>query len=149
APGPADRLPAGTRGARRLTVARVAALRVRAARLAAGDRPLPEPAEIDACLAALSPRAPAPVITGEEPAWLLRTELHEWKLDALRAAAEPPRPRGGPLRAGLPPPPVPGERAVRAALERCYRRLARQRQRRAEYERFIDLSHVVRPQTGL
>ncbi|MFE6976961.1 tetratricopeptide repeat protein [Streptomyces sp. NPDC057682] len=134
------------------TVARVAALRVRAARLPAGDRPLPGTAEIDACLAALSPRAPAPVITGEEPAWLLRTELYEWKLDALLTTAGPPgtpRTRPGPLRAGLPPPPVPGERAVRAELEQCYRRLARQRQRRAEYERFIDLSHAVRPQTGL
>lgn len=37
---------------------------------------------------------------------------------------------------------------MRAELERCYRWLARQRQRQAEYERLIDLSHAVRPQTG-
>lgn len=48
---------------------------------------------------------------------------------------------------GLPPPAVPGERAVRAELEQCYRRLARQRRRPEEYEHLIDLSHAVRPQT--
>lgn len=130
------------------TVARIAALRIRAARLAAGERPLPDEAEIDAALAALAPApaTPAPVVTGDEPAWLLRTELYEWKLDAVRAAAGPP-PRGGWPRIGLPPPPVPGERAVRVELEQCYRWLARQRQRPDEYERLIDLSHAVRPQT--
>ncbi|WP_329613697.1 protein kinase [Streptomyces brevispora] len=131
------------------TVARIAAFRIRAARLAAGERPLPEEAEIDACLAALAPEpgAPAAVVAGDEPAWLLRTELYEWKLDAVRAADSGPRPRGGWLRTGLPPPPVPGERDVRVRLEQCYRWLARRRQAPAEYERLIDLSHAVRPQT--
>ncbi|MEU9949585.1 tetratricopeptide repeat protein [Streptomyces sp. NPDC047939] len=131
------------------TVARIAALRIRAARLATGDRPLPGEAEIDACLAALVPQpgTPSPVVTGDEAAWLLRTELYEWKLDAVRAAGRDPRPRGGPLRIGLPPPAVRGEREVRAELEQCYRWLARQRQGPAEYERLIDLSHAVRPQT--
>lgn len=70
------------------TVARIAALRIRAARLATGERPLPDETEIDACLAALAPvrGAPGPVVTGDEPAWLLRTELYEWKLDAVRDA---------------------------------------------------------------
>ncbi|MYY00703.1 MULTISPECIES: serine/threonine protein kinase [unclassified Streptomyces] len=125
------------------TVARVAALRIRAARLAAGERPLPDEADIDAALTALA----GPVVSGDEAAWLLRTELYEWKLDAVRAAAGSPAPRRGWPRMGLPPPPVPGERAVRAELEQCYRWLARQRQRPAEYERLIDLSHAVRPQT--
>ncbi|WP_326591331.1 serine/threonine protein kinase [Streptomyces brevispora] len=131
------------------TVARIAAFRIRAARLAAGERPLPEEAEIDACLAALAPErgAPAAVVAGDEPAWLLRTELYEWKLDAVRAADNGPRRRGGWLRTGLPPPPVPGERDVRVRLEQCYRWLARRRQAPAEYERLIDLSHAVRPQT--
>lgn len=125
------------------TVARVAALRIRAARLAAGERPLPDEADIDAALTALA----GPVVSGDEAGWLLRTELYEWKLDAVRAGAGSPAPRRGWLRMGLPPPPVPGERAVRAELEQCYRWLARQRQRPAEYERLIDLSHAVRPQT--
>ncbi|MEU1470065.1 tetratricopeptide repeat protein [Streptomyces sp. NPDC005761] len=131
------------------TVARIAALRIRAARLATGDRPLPVEAEIDACLTALVPQpgTPSPVVAGDEAAWLLRTELYEWKLDAVRAAGRNARPRGGLLRIGLPPPPVPGERAVRTELEQCYRWLARQRQGPAEYERLIDLSHAVRPQT--
>ncbi|MET7340648.1 tetratricopeptide repeat protein [Streptomyces sp. NPDC058369] len=124
------------------TVARVAALRIRAARLAAGEHPLPGEAEIDAALTALGP-----VVPGDEAAWLLRTELYEWKLDAVRARAGAPPPRRGRLRMGLPPPPVPGERAVRAELEQCYRRLARQRRRPEEYEHLVDLSHAVRPQT--
>lgn len=130
-------------------VARIAAFRIRAARLATGERSLPGEAEIDACLAQLAPApgAHAPVVAGDEPAWLLRTELHEWKLDALLAAAGGPRPRGRWLRTGLPPPAAPGERAVRLELEQCYRWLARQRQVPAEYERLIDLSHAVRPQT--
>lgn len=125
------------------TVARVAALRIRAARLAAGAHPLPGLAEIGAALAALA----APVVAGDEAAWLLRTELYEWKLDAVRATAGPPPPRRTWPRRSLPPPPVPGEREVRAELEQCYRWLARQRQKPAEYERLIDLSHAVRPQT--
>ncbi|MFJ1925758.1 tetratricopeptide repeat protein [Streptomyces sp. NPDC088131] len=131
------------------TVARIAAFRIRAGRLAAGERPLPEEADIDACLALLNP-APGthpPLVTGDEPAWLLRTELYEWKLDAVLAAAGGPRPPGRWARSGLPPPAVPGERAVRVELEQCYRWLARQRQAPAEYERLIDLSHAVRPQT--
>ncbi|PZT76914.1 MULTISPECIES: serine/threonine protein kinase [unclassified Streptomyces] len=123
------------------TVARVAALRIRAARLAAGEHPLPGEAEIDAALAGLGP-----VAAGDEAAWLLRTELYEWKLDAVRAAGVPAPRRTWPRR-GLPPPPVPGERAVRAELEQCYRWLARQRLRPEEHEHLIDLSHAVRPQT--
>ncbi|NED11776.1 serine/threonine protein kinase, partial [Streptomyces sp. SID9124] len=104
---------------------------------------LPGEREIDAALDALA----APVVAGDEAGWLLRTELYEWKLDAVRARAGAPTPRRRWLRMGLPPPPVPGERAVRAELEQCYRWLARQRQRPQEYERLIDLSHAVRPQT--
>ncbi|MFF1925336.1 tetratricopeptide repeat protein [Streptomyces sp. NPDC058221] len=131
------------------TVARIAAFRIRAARLAAGERPLPDETEIDACLDALAPRTgpSPPLVAGDEPAWLLRTELYEWKLDAVLAAAGGTRPRGGWLRMGLPPPAAPGERAARLELEQCYRWLARQRQAPAEYERLIDLSHAVRPQT--
>lgn len=131
------------------SVARIAAFRIRAARLTAGERPLPEGAEIDACLAALAPEPgpSAPLVAGDEPAWLLRTELYEWKLDTVLAAHSGPRPSGGWLRIGLPPPAVPGERAVREELEQCYRWLARQRQAPGEYERLIDLSHAVRPQT--
>ncbi|MFF9345720.1 tetratricopeptide repeat protein [Streptomyces sp. NPDC014734] len=131
-------------------VARVAALRIRAARLATGGRPLPGIRAIDAVLAAVrlgGGGAAAGVAAGDEAARLLRTELLEWKLDAVRAAAG--RPRRGRRWRGLPPPPVPGERAVRAELERCYRWLARQRQRSDEHERLIDLSHAVRPQTFL
>ncbi|MEU6015275.1 tetratricopeptide repeat protein [Streptomyces sp. NPDC047515] len=124
-------------------VARIAALRIRAARLATGERPLPERAQIDASLAAV---VPGPIVAGDEAAWLLRTELYEWKLDTVRAGGGPPR-RTGWLRHGLPPLPVPGERAVREQLEDCYRWLARQRQKPDEYERLIDLSHAVRPQT--
>ncbi|NEC68096.1 tetratricopeptide repeat protein, partial [Streptomyces sp. SID9727] len=125
------------------TVARVAALRIRAARLASGDHPLPGEPEIDAALKAIA----APVVAGDEAAWLLRTELYEWKLDAVRTTAGPPPPPRTWLRRGLPPPPVPGEREVRAELEQCYRWLARQRQKPEDHERLIDLSHAVRPQT--
>ncbi|MCX4789613.1 tetratricopeptide repeat protein [Streptomyces sp. NBC_01221] len=130
-------------------VARVAALRIRAARLAAGERPLPARREIDASLAAVPLREggpdPGSVVPGDEATRLLRTELFEWKLDVVRAAA--PATRRGRWRRGLPPLPVPGERAVREELEQCYRWLARQRQKTAEYERLIDLSHAIRPQT--
>ncbi|MYW13659.1 serine/threonine protein kinase, partial [Streptomyces sp. SID2563] len=108
-----------------------------------GAQPLPALGEIDAALAALA----GPVVAGDEAAWLLRTELYEWKLDAVRDTADPLPPHRTWLRVGLPPPPVPGEREVRAELEQCYRWLARQRQKPAEYERLIDLSHAVRPQT--
>ncbi|MEE1767982.1 tetratricopeptide repeat protein [Streptomyces sp. JV185] len=134
-------------------VARIAALRIRAARLAAGGHPLPGKRRIDTVLAAVPLREggpgphPASVVTGDEPARLLRTELYEWKLDAVRAEAGRPGPDGRWWRRGLPPAPVPGERAVREELARCYRWMARQCKDTADHEKLIDLSHAVRPQT--
>ncbi|MES9556676.1 tetratricopeptide repeat protein [Streptomyces sp. NPDC093108] len=134
-------------------VARIAALRIRAARLAAGGRPLPGKRRIDAVLAAVPLREggpgphPASVVTGDEAARLLRTELYEWKLDAVRAEAGGVRPDGRWWRRGLPPAPVPGEPAVRAELAGCYRWMARQCKDTADHEKLIDLSHAVRPQT--
>ncbi|MFE7620270.1 tetratricopeptide repeat protein [Streptomyces sp. NPDC057496] len=134
------------------TVARIAALRIRAARLSAGEHPLPGVRRIDAVITAVPLRGdrtgpqPPSVVTGDESARLLRTELYEWKLDAVRAAAGGSRPDGRWWRRGLPPVPVPGEIAVREDLARCYRWMARQCRQGADHDKLIDLSHAVRPQ---
>ncbi|MFI1002669.1 tetratricopeptide repeat protein [Streptomyces galbus] len=140
------------------TVARIAALRIRAARLPGDGDPLPAPAEVDAALAELAglvgrrPGAVEPSLS-EEEALRLRTEFHEWKLDAVHHLGDRPGPpgRGGgrgrldarALRRLSPP-----ERALREQLESLYARLASHHQEEpAAHEHLVDLMHAVRPQT--
>ncbi|MFJ9349428.1 tetratricopeptide repeat protein [Streptomyces sp. NPDC101237] len=148
------------------TVARIASLRIRAARLpCAGDgppaaafTPLPAPAEVDAALAELpglvgrAPGAGGPSLS-EDEALRLRTELHEWKLDALHHQSDR---TGGPgtgagrldarrLRRLATP-----EREQRRRLESLYRQLAaRHRESDIAHEHLVDLVHAVRPQTRI
>ncbi|MFF8033594.1 MULTISPECIES: tetratricopeptide repeat protein [unclassified Streptomyces] len=138
------------------TVARIAALRIRAARLPGDGDPLPAPAEVDAALAELHglvgrrPGAGEPSLSDDE-ALRLRTELHEWKLDAVHGLGDRP---GSPGRGAerldarglrrLSPP----ERALRKQLASLYRRLAAHPQHSAAaHEHLVDLMHAVRPQT--
>ncbi|MBO4260096.1 tetratricopeptide repeat protein, partial [Streptomyces griseorubiginosus] len=133
------------------TVARIAALRIRAARLPDVDDPLPTPAEVDAALEELrglgrrTPGAGEPGLS-EDEVLRLSTELHEWKLDALHSRGDGPRrPGRGARRLRRP---SPEEREVRARLERHYRQLAaHHRESAAAHEHLVDLSHAVRPQT--
>ncbi|MEU3337584.1 tetratricopeptide repeat protein [Streptomyces sp. NPDC002144] len=133
------------------TVARIAALRIRAARLPDADDPLPTPAEVDAALEELrglgrrTPGAGEPGLS-EDEVLRLSTELHEWKLDALHSRGDGPRhPGRGARRLRRP---SPEEREVRARLERHYRQLAaHHRESAAAHEHLVDLSHAVRPQT--
>ncbi|MET9773528.1 tetratricopeptide repeat protein [Streptomyces sp. NPDC006367] len=138
------------------TVARIASLRIRAARLPGAGDPLPPPAEVDAALADLhaledlGPGAGQPSLSADE-ALRLRTELHEWKLDAVHGLGDRPGVPGsgyrrldarGLRRLGAP------ERALREQLEALYRRLAEHHQEPAEdHERLVDLMHAIRPQT--
>lgn len=151
------------------TVARIASLRIRAARLpGAGDPPpdfvrgdprlasLAEPTDIDAALAELAglvhqtPGAGEPSLS-EDEALRLSTELHEWKLDALRSLGDRPGPAGGDagrlyvrsLRRMSA-----AERELRRRLESHYRQLAaRNRESAAAHEHLVDLLHAIRPQT--
>jgi serine/threonine-protein kinase PknG len=122
-------------------VVRIAVLRVRAGRLAAGAAGLPGPEEVEAVLGAVADAARDPVLRlSDDDVLRLRTEILEWRLDTLRAWHDA---TGTSWWTRMPP----AERAVRIQLEENYRRLAQQRQNRAEYEHLIDLSHTVRPQT--
>ncbi|WP_328768415.1 tetratricopeptide repeat protein [Streptomyces sp. NBC_00286] len=126
------------------TVAAIAALRVRAARLPAGSHLLAAPADVDAGLDELKrageqvPGA-SELRLSEDEALRLRTELYEWKLDALYARGD----RLGPRR-----PLSAAERDVREQLEQHYRQLAvRHQDSAAAHEHLVDLSHAIRPQT--
>ncbi|MDG9717539.1 tetratricopeptide repeat protein [Streptomyces sp. DH24] len=138
------------------TVARIASLRIRAARLPGDGDPLPAPDEVDAALAELpglvgrSPGAGEPSLSGDE-ALRLSTELHEWKLDAVHHLGDRPGPAGrraGRLDArGLRRLSGP-ERELRERLEAHYRRLAaRHQETAAAHELLVDLMHAIRPQT--
>ncbi|WP_046728610.1 tetratricopeptide repeat protein [Streptomyces humi] len=138
------------------TVARIAALRIRAARLPGDVDPLPAPAEVDAALAELprlvgrGPGAGEPSLS-EDEALRLRIELHEWKLDALHSLDDRPGPPGGGAgrldARGLRRLSAP-ERELRARMESLYRQLAaRHHESAAAHEHLVDLVHAVRPQT--
>jgi len=137
------------------TVARIASVRIRAARLPGDGDPLPAPGEVDAALDELrglvgrSPGAGEPSLS-EDEALRLGTELHEWKLDALHSLGDRPGPAGGAGRLDarrlrrLSGP----ERELRRQLESRYRQLAvRHRESAAAHEHLVDLLHAVRPQT--
>jgi serine/threonine-protein kinase PknG len=138
------------------TVARIASLRIRAARLPGEGDPLPAPTEVDAVLAELpglvgrSPGAGEPSLS-EGEALRLSTELLEWKLDAVHHLSDRPgSPGRGAGRLGarrlrrLSAP----ERELREQLEAHYRRLAaRHQEPAAAHEHLVDLMHAIRPQT--
>ncbi|MFC4472625.1 tetratricopeptide repeat protein [Streptomyces xiangluensis] len=136
-----DRVPVGSLD---YTVAAVAALRIRAARLSVGSHPLPAPHDVDAGLDELrrvGEQAPgaSELRLSEDEALLLRTELYEWKLDALYSRGD----RVG-TRRRLPS----AEREVREQLEQHYRQLAvRHQDSAAAHEHLVDLSHAIRPRT--
>ncbi|MFJ2741397.1 serine/threonine protein kinase [Streptomyces sp. NPDC087440] len=127
--GALDVLAAVPDSSRDRAAVRIAALRIKAARLG----PDGTPAAVGGINEALFDLAQAEQDPTMRPAGdeilRLRTELLERRLDAVHG--------------------TPGERAVRERLEENYRRLAHQRQDRAEYEHLIDLSHEVRPHTRL
>ncbi|MFE0447303.1 tetratricopeptide repeat protein [Streptomyces fungicidicus] len=138
------------------TVARVAALRIRAARLPGEGAPLPVPTEVDAALAELRglvgrrPGDGEPRLS-EDEALRLSTELHEWKLDAVHSLSDRPGSPGsgaGRLTARALRRLSAPERAAREELESHYRRLAAHHQEpAAAHEHLVDLMHAVRPQT--
>ncbi|WP_431998118.1 tetratricopeptide repeat protein [Streptomyces fungicidicus] len=138
------------------TVARVAALRIRAARLPGEGAPLPVPTEVDAALAELRglvdrrPGDGEPRLS-EDEALRLSTELHEWKLDAVHSLSDRPGSPGsgaGRLTARALRRLSAPERASREELESHYRRLAAHHQEPvAAHEHLVDLMHAVRPQT--
>ncbi|MFD8811878.1 tetratricopeptide repeat protein [Streptomyces sp. NPDC059627] len=147
------------------TVARIASLRIRAARLPGDVDPPPDfvrgdphlaslaaPADVDAALAELPalvgrrPGAGEPSLS-EEEALRLRTELHEWQLDALHRLNDRPGPVGR-LDARRLRRLTAAERELRRRLESLYRQLsARHRESAATHEHLVDLVHAVRPQT--
>ncbi|EFL38440.1 tetratricopeptide repeat protein [Streptomyces griseoflavus] len=94
------------------TVARVAALRIRAARLPGEGAPLPVPTEVDAALAELRglvgrrPGDGEPRLS-EDEALRLSTELHEWNSTRCTASATAPAPREA-APDGSPPAPCAG-----------------------------------------
>jgi len=138
------------------TVARVAALRIRAARLPGEGAPLPVPTEVDAALEELRglvgrrPGDGEPRLS-EDEALRLSTELHEWKLDAVHSLSDRPGSPGsgaGRLTARALRRLSAPERASREELESHYRRLAAHHQEpAAAHEHLVDLMHAVRPQT--
>lgn len=138
------------------TVARIASLRIRAARLPGDGDPLPAPAEVDAALAELPglvrqrPGAGEPNLS-EDEALRLSTELHEWKLDALHRRSDRPGPPGagsGRLDARSLRRLSAQERELRRQMESHYRQLAaRHRESAAAHDHLVDLMHAVRPQT--
>ncbi|MFF0359483.1 tetratricopeptide repeat protein [Streptomyces fungicidicus] len=138
------------------TVARVAALRIRAARLPGEGAPLPVPTEVDAALAELRglvgrrPGDGEPRLS-EDEALRLSTELHEWKLDAVHSLSDRPGSPGsgaGRLTARALRRLSAPESASREELESHYRRLAAHHQEpAAAHEHLVDLMHAVRPQT--
>ncbi|BFO16339.1 tetratricopeptide repeat protein [Streptomyces sp. KM77-8] len=136
------------------TVARIASLRIRAARLPGDGDPLPVPGEVDAALAELrgmEGRRPGDGEPGlsEDEALRLSTELLEWKLDAVHGLGDRPGPPGsgvGRLTARALRRLSAPERALREQLEKQYKRLATHHQAEAR-EDLVDLMHAVRPQT--
>ncbi|UUU31852.1 protein kinase [Streptomyces sp. CA-210063] len=138
------------------TVARIASLRIRAARLPGHGDPLPAPAEVDAAVAELrglvrrEPGAGEPSLS-EDEALRLSTELYEWKLDALYSRNDRPGPEaghGGRLDARGLRRLSAQERELRTRIESHYRQLAaRHGESAAAHEHLVDLSHAVRPQT--
>ncbi|MEU3253495.1 tetratricopeptide repeat protein [Streptomyces sp. NPDC006997] len=139
-------------------VARIAALRIRAARLSGVRDPLPSLAAADTALAELhrlrhrDPGVGEPSLSADE-ALRLGIELHEWKLDALYHRADRPGPPGrGAARLG--PRRLrrlgPQEHEVRAQMEQQYLLLAaHHKESAAAHEHLVDLSHAVRPQTAV
>ncbi|MDX3618828.1 tetratricopeptide repeat protein, partial [Streptomyces europaeiscabiei] len=139
------------------TVARIASLRIRAARLPRDTAPLPEPTEVDTALAELrglvrrEPGAGGPSLS-EDEALRLSTELHEWQLDALYSRDDRPGPRegggGGRLDARGLRRLSAQERQLRERIESHYRQLAaRHGGSAAAHEHLVDLMQAVRPQT--
>ncbi|MCX5418792.1 tetratricopeptide repeat protein [Streptomyces sp. NBC_00078] len=140
------------------TVARIASLRIRAARLPGDGDPLPSPTEVDAALAELRglvgrrPGAGEPSLS-EDEALRLSTEMHEWKLDALHARSDRPGSPGtgagaGRLDARRLRRLSPQERELRRQVESHYRQLAsRHRESVTVHDHLVDLLHAVRPQT--
>ncbi|MDX2530406.1 tetratricopeptide repeat protein [Streptomyces europaeiscabiei] len=139
------------------TVARIASLRIRAARLPRDTAPLPEPTEVDKALAELrglvrrEPGAGGPSLS-EDEALRLSTELHEWQLDALYSRDDRPGPRegggGGRLDARGLRRLSAQERQLRERIESHYRQLAaRHGGSAAAHEHLVDLLQAVRPQT--
>ncbi|WP_405875622.1 tetratricopeptide repeat protein [Streptomyces sp. NBC_00005] len=139
------------------TVARIASLRIRAARLPGEGDPLPAPTEVDDALAELpgierrSLGAGEPGLSDDE-ALRLRTELHEWKLDALHSRSSDrhglPGEGAGRLDARSLRRLSAQERELRKEMESLYRQLAaRHRESAAAHEHLVDLLHAVRPQT--
>lgn len=136
------------------TVARIASLRIRAARLPGDGDPLPVPTEVDAALAELrgmEGRRPGDGEPGlsEDEALRLSTELLEWKLDAVHGLSDRPGVPGsgaGRLTARALRRLSAPERALRERLETQYKRLATHHQAEARQD-LVDLMHAVRPQT--
>lgn len=138
------------------TVARIASLRIRAARLPGDGDPLPAPAEVDAALTELRrlvgqrPGAGEPSLS-EDEALRLSTEMHEWKLDALHSRSDRPGSPGagaGRLDARRLRRLSPQERELRRQVEWHYRQLAaRHRESVTVHDHLVDLLHAVRPQT--
>lgn len=136
------------------TVARIASLRIRAARLPGDGDPLPVPTEVDAALAELrgmEGRRPGDGEPGlsEDEALRLSTELLEWKLDAVHGLSDRPGLPGsgaGRLTARALRRLSAPERALREQLETQYKRLATHHQAEARQD-LVDLMHAVRPQT--
>ena len=136
------------------TVARIASLRIRAARLPGDGDPLPVPTEVDAALAELrgmEGRRPGDGEPGlsEDEALRLSTELLEWKLDAMHGLSDRPGVPGsgaGRLTARALRRLSAPERALRERLETQYKRLATHHQADARQD-LVDLMHAVRPQT--
>ncbi|ONK11320.1 serine/threonine-protein kinase [Streptomyces sp. MP131-18] len=145
--------------------ARIAALRIRAARLSPGPEGLPDADSLLTVLRDLPQAAPAldagagaGAGDGQEHA-RLTAELREWALDWLRCVRRDParaadrerlpelaselfcgRGTGGP---GPQEPPT--EQALRTALAQSFRDLAPQSTDRALHARLLDLSHAVAP----
>ncbi|GAA2415891.1 serine/threonine-protein kinase [Streptomyces glaucosporus] len=143
---------------RHYDAARIAAVRIRAARLSPGREGLPDRSD----LAAVQREMPRLALDAGERA-RLEAEIREWALDWIQkaTAADGDAPArgadgaggahlaelGGPLFGGRPGEP-PTERALRMLLSRFFRDLARQPGvDRARSEHLVDCSNAVFPRT--